>query len=116
MANLFAKYYGLEFFGTYENAKANKGGPDFTYTQYAGEGLYRFGKQEQFYGGLRYNKVKNDQSQSVDRWQIDAGWKLTDNIIAKLEYVNQNYDNFIADYGTGSAGFKGIMVEAGISF
>lgn len=117
MVNLFTKYYGFEFFGTYENAKGSPayGGPDFKFSQYAAEGLYRFGKQEQFYGGARYNKVNNDQSMSVDRWQIDAGWKLTDNIIAKLEYVNQNYNNFISQYGS-TAGFKGIMFEAGISF
>jgi hypothetical protein len=39
---------------------------------------------------------------------------MTKNIVAKAEYVNQNYKNF-ALYGN-NAGFKGVVVEAGISF
>ena len=60
------------------------------------------------------------------------GWYLNQYIVAKLEYVDQTYNNF---YGNGpeftntkatptaslnaygsNAGFQGIMVEAAISF
>ncbi len=115
MLNLFTRFHGLEFFGTYEQAKGAKGDKDFTYNQYAVEALYHFGKEEQFYGGGRYNNVKNDTDMSVDRFEIAAGWDLTQNITAKLEYVNQTYNNFNTTYGT-DAGFKGVMFEAGISF
>jgi hypothetical protein len=117
MFNLFAKWYGLEVFGTIEKAKGTTpGGNDFDYNQYAIEGLYHFGGQEQFYVGTRYNKVKNSDSDdmSVDRVQIAGGWHMTKNIVAKLEYVDQNYNNF-ALYGN-NAEFKGVMFEAGISF
>ena len=79
------------------------------------EGLYRFGKEEQFYGGARFNLVSNQTDESVNRYQVTAGWIMTKNIIAKVEYVNQNYKDF-GLYRSADAGFNGIMVEAGISF
>jgi hypothetical protein len=116
MTNLFLKVKGLEIFGTYENAKGTTFGAnaDFKFSQYAIEGLYRFGGEEQFYGGVRYNYVKNNSSSNVNRVQAALGWNMTKNIIAKVEYVNQKFNNF-ATYGN-DAGFKGVIVEAGISF
>jgi len=115
MFNLFAKFYGLEVFGTLEKAKGTTTrGADFDYNQFAIEGLYHFGGQEQFYVGTRYNKVKNSDDMSVDRVQVAGGWHMTKNILAKLEYVDQKYNSF-AQYGS-NAGFKGVMFEAGISF
>ncbi len=115
MINLFSRYKGIELFGTFENVTGtNSGGADINFMQYALEGLYFFGGTDQFYGGLRYNYVKNDNDMSVDRIQVSAGWYLTENIKTKVEYVNQNFSNF-ATYGD-NAGFNGIMVEAGILF
>jgi hypothetical protein len=88
---------------------------DSEFNQYAIEGLYRFGGNEQFYGGLRYNSVDNDLDRKVTRFQVAAGWFLIEEVLLKLEYVNQNYDGF-AEYGTGDAGFKGVVFEAAISF
>jgi hypothetical protein len=116
MANLFGKYHGLELFGTYEyNAGTNLSGAEFTFQQIATEGLYRFGKEEQFYGGARFNLVSDQNDESINRIQFAAGWFLTRNIIARIEYVNQNYKDF-GLYRSADAGFNGIMVEAGISF
>src|SRR5690606_17409339 len=60
--NPFVKYQGLEFFGTYEYVTGNKPlnattlkDSDYTYNQYAGELLFRFGGKEQFYLGGKYN-------------------------------------------------------------
>ena len=115
MFNLFAKFYGLEVFGTLEKAKGTTTrGADFDYNQFAIEGLYHFGGQEQFYVGTRYNKVKDNTDMSINRVQVAGGWHMTKNILAKLEYVDQKYNNF-AQYGS-NAGFKGVMFEAGISF
>ncbi|MCF8224090.1 MAG: hypothetical protein K9J25_13220 [Bacteroidales bacterium] len=116
MLNLFVRYSGLEFFGTYENASGTSafGPQEFNFSQYAAEALYHFGNKDQFYAGARYNMVKNDQDMSVSRIQAGAGWHLTDNILVKGEYVNQEYTGF-TDYGT-SAGFKGVMIEAAVSF
>jgi len=116
MANLFGKFHGLEFFGTYEHSTGtNLAGADFTYNQFAADGLYRFGKEEQFYGGARFNLVSNQNNESINRIQVAAGWYMTKNIVAKVEYVNQNYNDF-GLYSSADAGFNGIMVEAGISF
>ena len=116
MVNLFIKYKGIEFFGTYETIKGTPafGGSEFSYAQYAFEGLYHIGKDEQFFGGARYNFTKNNSDNSIERLQIGGGWFLTSNILLKAEYVAQNYNNFV-EYG-GNAGFNGIMVETTISF
>jgi hypothetical protein len=115
MANLFTKYKGLEVFGTWEMFRGTlPNGNDSEFNQYAVEGLYRFGGNEQFYGGLRYNLVNNDLDMSVNRVQVAAGWFLIEQVLLKLEYVNQNFKEFIA-YGD-DAGFNGIMFEAAISF
>lgn len=116
MLNLFTKFKGLEIFGTYENAKGTSafGGADFKFTQYALESLFRFGSDENFYGGLRYNYTKNDNDESIGRIQIGGGWFITPNILVKAEYVDQNYNSFII-YGD-NAGFNGFMIESTISF
>jgi len=113
MANLFVKYSGFELFGLFENAKGENSNGDFNFNQYAVEALYRFGKTEQFYFGGKYNKVKNDNDENVKRVEIAGGWFLTKNIVTKLEYVNQKYQT--TSYSDG-AGFKGMMLEAAISF
>lgn len=122
MFNLFGKWKGLELFGTYEIARGfTTRGAEFDFNQFAIEGLFRFGGEEQFYAGARYNVVNGDTDlsipgdQSVDRLQIGAGWFLLKSTVLKIEYVNQNFNDFITNYGA-DAGFNGVMVEAGISF
>ncbi len=137
LLSLLLRYKGLEFFGTFESAtgktangsasigiSSNGNGltGSFNFEQTAVEAIYHFGNLSQFYGGARYDAVKEmDYNLSVDRVQLVLGWYLTPNIVSKIEYVNQIYNNFFGSwlgsnaYGS-SAGFKGIMVEAGISF
>lgn len=115
MLNLFTKFHGAEFFGTLEKVTGTSlSGAEFDFAQYAVEGLYRFGKNEQFYAGVKYNAAKNDTPSRINRLEAGAGWFPLKNIVIKVEYVDQNYKNF-AVYG-GNAGFNGIMVESGISF
>jgi len=116
MANLFTKYKGLEVFGTWEMFRGTlTNRSDSEFNQYAIEALYRFGKSEQFYGGLRYNAVDDNLDRKVNRFQVAAGWFMIEHILLKLEYVNQKYEGF-AEYGTGDAGFNGVVFEAAISF
>ncbi|MDA3910807.1 MAG: hypothetical protein PF448_05575 [Bacteroidales bacterium] len=116
MANLFTKYKGIELFATYETSSGTSafGGSEYQFNQIAIEGLYRFGKDEQFFAGGRYNTVSNSDDMSVDRYQAIAGWYMTNNVKLKLEYVQQTYNNF-SEYGS-DAGFDGVMFEAAISF
>lgn len=116
MANLFTRYKFFELFGTYELISGTSafGGADFRFNQYALETILYFGKSDQFFGAARYNHAANDKNSSIGRLQLAAAYSLTPNIILKLEYVNQNYDNFQI-YGE-NAGFNGLMMEAAISF
>jgi hypothetical protein len=116
MLNLFSQFRGLEFFGTYETFKGTSlSDASLEYSQFAVEAVYRFGNLEQFYGGFRYNDARNHLDQSVSRIQVGAGWNMIEQVLLKIEYVNQKYNEFITSYG-GDAGFNGIMFEAAISF
>lgn len=115
MLNLFTKFHGAEFFGILESAKGTLlNGKEFNFGQYSLEGLYRFGSDEQFYAGLKYNAAKNDTPARINRFEAGAGWFPVKNLVIKAEYVKQNYRNF--DVYGGGGGFNGFMFESGISF
>jgi len=123
--NPFIKYKGLEFFGIYEIANGGEEDGDGSFTQLAADLLYRFGGNQQFYIGGRYNKVSGSQTSAlesfdIERFNIGGGWFLTDNILAKLEYVSQKYsgNGVVPTLGASYKGaeFNGLMLEAAISF
>ena len=122
MINPFVKYGGLEFFGTAEfaNGKANTEVDERNVTQMAGELVYRFGKDENLFLGARYNTVSAELSSGddvdINRFQLGAGWFMTKNILAKVEYVNQQYKDYPTTSILNDGKFKGLMVEAVISF
>ena len=128
--NPFIKYQGLEFFGVYEYVSGNKASglterpTDGNFTQLGAELLYRFGGKEQFYVGGRYNDVsgKDDDvsaERKIDRLNLGGGWYMTKNVLAKVEYISQKY-NDDAVWGATSAlrggKFNGFMFEATIGF
>lgn len=122
MINPFVKYKGLEFFGTFETAsgKTDAETEDRTATQLAGELVYRFGNDENFYVGTRYNTVNSDDPSgsevTIDRFQLGGGVFLTKNILTKIEYVNQQYDGYDTTSIFHDGEFKGVLLEAIISF
>lgn len=122
MINPFVKYQGFEFFGIYENAsgKAMAEADTRTVQQFGAELLYRFGKSENFYLGGRYNLVTGDTNANEDiditRINVGGGWFLTNNILAKVEYVTQKYDGFNQNSVFYKGKFNGLMLEAVISF
>jgi hypothetical protein len=125
--NPFVKFKGLELFGTYEMSKGRNatefGNDDENreFSQLAGELIYRFLEREQLFIAGRYNKVSGrlagyTEDVSVDRTQIALGWYTTPNMMVKLEYVTQNYNDFVStDYRSGGK-FSGFMLEAAIAF
>ncbi|MGB0777315.1 MAG: hypothetical protein ACPGR7_04745 [Flavobacteriaceae bacterium] len=127
--NPFIKYRGLEFFGIFEQTYGYAGDTSETndpgkYTQIAGELLYRFGTNEKFYVGGRYNSVTGygdysstatAQSGGTDRFNVGGGWFMTDNVLTKLEYVSQSYDG-TGSWDDPSQNFQGFVLEAVISF
>ncbi|UZH54114.1 hypothetical protein JRG66_08870 [Salinimicrobium tongyeongense] len=122
MINPFIKAGGLEFFGIYERAKGKYASEtdERTWNQYAGELLYRFGADENFYLGARYNTVngelKSGDDVKVNRFNIGGGWFMTKNILTKVEYVNQNYNDYPQADIHHEGQFNGFNVEAVISF
>ena len=122
MINPFVKYGGLEFFGIYEraNGKASTEKDERVWNQYSGELLYRFGGNENLYVGGRYSLVDGElqtgENVDINRLQVSAGWFMTQNILMKLEYVNQKYNDYPVTDIHSDGKFNGLMVEAAISF
>jgi hypothetical protein len=126
--NPFIKYKGLEFFGVYEVASGLQRGDlqndnvdNGTFTQIGAELIYRFGAEENLFVGGRYNAVtgkRNSEAENTDadRLNIGAGWFMTKNVLAKVEYVNQNYTGDGWDQRRAGGNFQGIMFEAVIGF
>ncbi len=150
MVNPFVKVGGLELLGTIENVTGNRGGglDDGTLNQYAGEAVYRF-LDDDLYVGTRYNTMSGDLELSADqtnpfappfppadwnevtvnRWQVSAGWFMTNNILVKAGYVTQSYEDYpetkkvqtgsgVVDMKTPEYGaeFSGLMIEGVVSF
>jgi hypothetical protein len=129
--NPFIKFKGLELFGVYEIANGSDDifdkttgevtGTEGKFTQVAGEVVYRFGPTERYYVGGRYNTINGAQVDGADDTKIDrlavaAGWYLTKNILAKVEYVDQQYKGNGWTGRFAGAEFDGIMFEAVIGF
>jgi hypothetical protein len=123
MLNGFVKVGGLEVFGTYEAAagRTKLETEERAAYQYAGDVVYRFGKSENLYAGIRYNSAKARLAGMADDVEVDrlafaAGWFVTRNILMKGEYVIQNYKDFpLADYRSGGK-FNGYVIEAVVGF
>jgi hypothetical protein len=120
--NPFIKIKGLELFGNLEQStgKAAIEDKNRTWNQVGADAVYRFGAAEKFYLAGRYNSVSgplaNGLEVSIDRIQVGGGWFVTKNILAKLEYVSQNYNDFApADIRNGGK-FNGLMIEGVIGF
>ncbi|HET9571368.1 MAG TPA: hypothetical protein VFP20_08195 [Bacteroidales bacterium] len=146
MGNLFLQYKPLDFlsiesFTTWEKAKGGKASEEFdrNATQTASDLIFRLGKKQNFYIGSRYNTVSADVMKSnavapvapqtigqdmvpaykigIDRVAIAAGWFVTKNMLAKIEYSSQTYSNVPnVNYILNGAEFHGISAEAVISF
>lgn len=118
--NPFIKFKGLEVFGIYEIAGNSDDLGNGSYTQTAIEAIYRFGSTEQLFLGGRYNTVSGEatetaNTQKINRVNIGGGWFMTSNVVAKLEYVNQQYTEGWTGKFDGLE-FNGVMLEAAISF
>lgn len=75
---------------------------------------------ENFYLAGRYNQaggeMANGLEPSISRVQVGGGWFITKNILAKLEYVSQQYNDFAPTDIRNGGEFNGIMIEGVIGF
>ena len=121
--NPFVKLNGLELFGVLERTegKAATETANRTWHHYAFDGVYRFLPREQLYVGVRYNKAEGRLTGitgdvGAHRWQVAGGWFITPLLLAKLEYVNQEYIGFPAHNIRNGGKFKGTMLEGVVAF
>lgn len=128
MVNPFIEFKGLELFGTIEQVSGSRAGlSDGSLDQYAVEGVYRFANEDLFVGA-RYNTMSGDLDISgfgeepnwvdvgVDRWQISGGWFVTPNVLAKVEYMAQSYDDYPSATVFHEGEFSGLMIEGIVMF
>jgi hypothetical protein len=125
MINPFIKFHGLEFFGTYEKLKGSMyfepANADRSFTQLAGELIYRFLPRDQLYVGARYNTITGQQlfqtnDVTITRTTMVAGWFPTRNILIKAEYVTQKYLDFTPYDYQYNGKFNGVTLQAVVSF
>jgi hypothetical protein len=85
-----------------------------------GEGLYRFAGDKLYLGG-RVNSVHGElqgiaNDISVKRYQAGGGWFVTPNVLSKIEFVRQTYENFPATDIRSGGKFEGFMIEGVVAF
>ena len=119
--NPFVKFQGFEVHGVYETVTgdAADGAPEYTYNQMAADVLYRFLENESAYVGFRYNKVDGETAGgdiSSDRIQVALGWFMTENVLMKINYVKQNYNDYPTTSILHEGSFDGITIEGVVAF
>jgi hypothetical protein len=124
VVNPYIKYQGLELFG---NIETSSGGTtiektDRTFRQLSGDVVYRFMEGETMYLAARYNTVIGQPlgvttgDVTINRYQLSYGLFMSKNILAKIEYVNQDYNNYPSNNIRNGGNFKGVMFEGTVQF
>jgi hypothetical protein len=121
--NAFVKAGGVELFGTYEKARGRNKSETWSrkMKQFAIDGVYRFGNNENLFVAGRYNYVNGrlqdiDDPITVERLVGSAGWFITRNVMLKGEYVVQKYSNFPAADIRNEGKFYGYVIAATVGF
>ena len=120
--NPFVRFHGLELFGNIEQAEGRQAveTEKRTWNHYAGEAVYRMFDNQIYLAG-RYNVATGrlqgaTEDVTVNRVQVGGGLFITQNLQAKLEYVEQKYEDFPATDIRNGAKFHGAVFEAVVSF
>ena len=124
MINPFLKFKGLELFGTYEVAKGRtiSEAKMRTAKQYAVDIIYRFPQdKENFWIGGRYNSLTatlpgNSKDITINRIVGSVGWFVTKNVMMKVEYMNQEYQDYAPTSILSGGKVDGLIIEATIGF
>ena len=119
--NPFVKYRNLELFGNLESAKGGASTEnDRQWRQEALDGVYRL-FNERAYVAARWNRAHGGLATiptdvGVTRTQFGAGFFVTNNVLGKLEYVRQSYQDFPTTDVRHGAEFKGVMLQGAVLF
>jgi hypothetical protein len=121
--NPFVKFRGLEVFGVLERAegKALTEAAERTWNQYAVDTVYRFLQDEKLFVGVRYNRATGQLvglpgDVGAERWEFGGGWFILPALLAKAEYVDQQYIGYPAENIKNGGRFKGVMLEGVVGF
>ena len=122
MVNPFVQYRGLEVFGVIETADGRASTePDArSWQQYAVDTVYRFASDSLFVG-VRYNKAQGALTgitgdAGAERWQVGGGWFITPGLLAKVEYVDQEFFGYPPTNIRNGGRFHGMMLEGVVAF
>ena len=136
MINPFVKFHGLELYGTLERATGRGGteaeGLGRAWTQVGADAIFRFLPREQAYLGARFNRASGElagafdadagmitalgNDVSIDRYEFAAGWFPTRNLLLKVGYVSQQYNDFASTDIRNGGEFSGFTVEGTLAF
>jgi hypothetical protein len=121
--NGFFKLIGFEIFSTYEIAHGRSASEESArcIKQIACDWIYRFGINEEFFIGSRYNSVTArllgfDKDIEIDRVVMCAGYFLSKNLLLKGEAVDQRYKFFPGSDYRNDGKFTGFMIQAIVGF
>jgi hypothetical protein len=121
--NPFVKFGGLELFGVIERAqgRASAEAANRAIRQYALDTVYRVGPSDELFVAARYNKVEGELAGmagkvGANRWQLGAGMFLTPMIMAKVEYVKQQFTGYPVNHVRHGGKFNGLMLEGVVGF
>ena len=134
MTNVFLKYNNTEVFGLLEFADSSEsldtdwssGSPvvaliekDMKLAHYSIDVVQRF-YGDKFYVGARYESATTEKegdptNDELTQYQLGAGWFISKNAIAKLEYISQEREN-MEEYVDGKAKFDGFMFSTALTF
>jgi len=121
VVNPFIKFRDVELFGNFETATGGAATEnDRTWRQSAVDVVYRLGGDHAYIAG-RWNTANGKlpaitDAVSVTRLQFGGGLFITDNILAKLEYVRQTYADFPTTDVRHGGSFKGLMLQGAVLF
>ncbi|MBS1663391.1 MAG: hypothetical protein JST68_20280 [Bacteroidetes bacterium] len=123
MLNGFLKICHLELFGTFEHGQGRSSSEtaDRQFNQYAIDGVYRFGHNQNFFVGARYNGVTAELKGisapvTINRFAAAGGWFLTKSVLLKGEWVTQSYLDFPTSDYRNSGKFYGYVIAATVGF
>ena len=121
--NPFVKFGPLELFGVLERAegRTNAEAENRAITQYAFDVIHRAGPSDELFVAARFNKVEGQLAGiagdvGAKRWQFGAGMFLTPMIMAKLEYVTQEFTGYPVNHVRHGGKFNGVMLEGVVGF
>ena len=117
--NPMVQFQNFELHGLYETAtgQAANEAESRSFDQMAVDAIYRMNS---LYLGARYNTVSGDigggNDVTVDRIQVGAGWFMTPNVLMKVNYTSQSYNDYPAGSIYEDGKFNGITIEGVVAF